>query len=84
MDDRTKKMLQEIGKQLKSIRKSKGLNQTQVVEQTSLSRKTLSSIENGKNATMSTLVDLILHYNDFDSLKKLGIDITELDLIEKE
>lgn len=84
MDERTQKMLQEIGKQLKSIRKSKGLNQTEVVERTSLSRKTLSSIENGKNATLSTLVDLILHYKDFDSLEKLGIDITELDLIEKE
>lgn len=46
----------KIGKQLKELRKSRGLRQTEVADKVGLSRPAVSNIEAGKRAlTLSTL-----------------------------
>ncbi|MGC6467567.1 MAG: helix-turn-helix transcriptional regulator [Akkermansiaceae bacterium] len=48
-----------IGRQLKEHRLRRNLNQTELAEKAGLARRTITSVENGKGCTLSTLIRLV-------------------------
>lgn len=71
MDADVQKTLVDIGDQLKALRKLKGYNQADVMRITGVSRKTLSSLENGSNAKLDTFVKLLRLYDKLDVLENI-------------
>ncbi len=76
--------LLEIGEKLEALRLNEQLSQDEVCKQAGISRKTLSTLENGGNFTISTLLKLLKVYvkqNQFSKILSLpkGFDIRLFD-----
>gem|GEM_PF-2532191 len=71
MDSDVQSMLENIGEQLKELRKAKGYKQTEVMKITGVSRKTLSSLENGGNAKLDTFIKLLRLYKKLDIFENI-------------
>jgi len=71
MDADIQRILEDIGNQLKVLRKTKGHNQGDVMRITGVSRKTLSSLENGSNAKLDTFVKLLRLYGKLNILENI-------------
>ena len=52
-------VLSEIGKRIKSQRISMNMTQTEMAERTNLTQKTISNLENGKDVSFTTVIDVL-------------------------
>ena len=52
-------VLTEIGKRIKSQRIAMNMTQTEMADRTNLTRKTISNLENGKDVSFSTIIDVL-------------------------
>lgn len=75
---------QQIGHQLKELRKARGFQQSYVAEKLNMSRSAISNIENGRRSlTLSTLkkfadfYKIDVSYFEIDSKKDTVIDLIE-------
>jgi transcriptional regulator with XRE-family HTH domain len=60
---------QELGKRLKARRLDLNLSQAQAAEGSGLSRRTITTIENGKGSTLATLIALLRTLQALDTLE---------------
>lgn len=68
----------KIGSWSKRMRKTQNLSQAQLANQLGLSRITIQKLENGKNATMDTLLKVINHFDKLSVLNQyLEADLNE-------
>lgn len=68
----------KIGSWSKKMRKTQNLSQAQLANQLGLSRITIQKLENGKNATMDTLLKVINHFDKLSVLNQyLEADLNE-------
>ena len=51
-------VLTEIGKRIKSQRISMNMTQKEIAEKTNLTQKTISNLENGKDVSFTTVIDV--------------------------
>lgn len=61
-------ILDELGRRLGSLRKSRGLTQAEAAEQAGLDRMTVSRAERGENPNLLTVVRLLRVYGRLDAL----------------
>jgi len=66
-----KNSIEALGKKLEQLRLNQELSQNEVSAKVGVSRKTLSSIENGSNFTMLILVKLLRLYGKLDDLENI-------------
>ena len=52
-------VLTEIGKRIKSQRIAMNMTQTEMAERTNLTQKTISNLENGKDVSFTTVIDVL-------------------------
>lgn len=52
-------VLTEIGKRIKSQRIAMNMTQTEMADRTNLTQKTISNLENGKDVSFSTIIDVL-------------------------
>jgi len=64
-----REILHEIGRRLESLRKARGLTQTDAAERAGLGRNTLYRAERGDNPTLLTVVRLLRVYGALSSLR---------------
>lgn len=64
-------VLAELGKHIKSLRKTAGMNQTQLAERVGVSRVNISEIERGSNTTISTFLRILKVFNKLDALEEI-------------
>jgi transcriptional regulator with XRE-family HTH domain len=69
--------LEAIGERLRSLRKARGLTQSEAAERAGLGRHTLYRAEHGDNPTLATLVRLLRVYGRLPSLDSF-IPVTEV------
>lgn len=55
-----------IGQKLEKLRQNMDMTQTDITDEVGISRKTVSSIENGNNFSVENLVKLLITYNRID------------------
>ncbi|MEX1257903.1 MAG: helix-turn-helix transcriptional regulator [Gemmatimonadota bacterium] len=70
-------ILEAIGERLRSLRKARGLTQSEAAERAGLGRHTLYRAEHGDNPTLSTLVRLLRVYARLPALDSF-IPVTEV------
>lgn len=58
----------ELGKRIKARRIDRQLSQADVAEHSGLSRRTITSIENGGGSTLSTLIAVLRALNSLETL----------------
>lgn len=63
--------IKSLGKKLEQLRKNQELSQDEASAKVGVSRKTLSSIENGGNFTILVLVKLLRLYGKLDDLENI-------------
>lgn len=52
-----------IGQKLEKLRQNMNMTQSDITDEVGISRKTVSSIENGRNFSVENLVKLLITYN---------------------
>jgi transcriptional regulator with XRE-family HTH domain len=57
-----------IGNKLEKLRQNMDMTQSDITDEVGISRKTVSSIENGKNFSVENLVKLLITYNKIEPL----------------
>lgn len=57
----------QIAELVKVLRKQRGLNQEELAAELSLSRLTISKLEQGRNITLDTLLKVVLYFDLLDS-----------------
>lgn len=62
---------QQIGKNLKALRLDQNLNQSDLAEMAGVSRRTITSVENGQGCTLGTLIRLVRALKKEDLLSRL-------------
>jgi DNA-binding XRE family transcriptional regulator len=60
-----------IGKKLEQLRLNMNYTQSDITNEVGVSRKTISSIENGANCSVETLIKLLITYNRMDQFLTL-------------
>ena len=55
----TEEILSEVGRRIKAARINANMTQRQMAENTGLSLKTVSNLENGKDVSFSTVIDVL-------------------------
>ena len=55
----TEEVLSELGRRMKAARINASVTQKQMAENTGLSLKTISNLENGKDVSFSTVIDVL-------------------------
>lgn len=63
--------LKEIGEKLRFLRFNENLSQIEVAEIIGISRKSLSSIENGNNFSINILIKLLSQYDKLQDFKNI-------------
>lgn len=63
--------LETIGQKLQHLRLNENLSQTEVANKTGISRKSLSSIENGNNFSIAILIKLLGLYGRLQDFKNI-------------
>lgn len=86
MFDKNKESIESIGKKLEQLRLNLDYSQSEVSKHVGVSRKTLSTLENGGNFSVLILVKLLRFYNKLEDFKNIlslpeGFDIN---LFQKE
>lgn len=56
-----------IGEKLERLRQNMDMTQSEITNEVGISRKTVSTIENGSNFSVENLVKLLLTYNRMDA-----------------
>lgn len=56
-----------IGEKLEKLRQNMDMTQNEITNEVGISRKTVSSIENGSNFSVENLVKLLITYNRMDT-----------------
>lgn len=56
-----------IGQKLEKLRQNMDMTQSDITDEVGISRKTVSSIENGSNFSVENLVKLLLTYNRMEA-----------------
>ncbi len=64
----TEEVLCEVGKRIKAARINANMTQRQMAENTGLSLKTVSNLENGKDVSFSTVIDVLRAMGNLQSL----------------
>lgn len=64
-------VLAELGMHVKSLRKTAGMNQTQLAERVGVSRVNISEIERGSNTTISTFLRILKVFNKLEALEEI-------------
>lgn len=79
-------IIQELGKYLKKERMQKNLTQEQLAERAGLDRSTISQIENGRIATLSSFVQILRALEKLDILDVFQVktQISPLKMLEME
>lgn len=71
----------DIGKLIKSVRKSRNISQTKLANRLDVSRNTIQNLESGKNFTIDTLLKALKEFDLLDDihreLEKYSKDISE-------
>lgn len=67
-------VLTEIGKRIKSQRLAMNMTQAEMAERTNLTQKTISNLENGKDVSFSTVIEVL---RSLGQLQGLDIAIPE-------
>ena len=62
---------QQIGKNLKAFRLDQNLSQSDLADMAGISRRTITSVENGQGCTLSTLIRLVRALGKDDLLSRL-------------
>lgn len=60
-----------IGSKLEKLRQNMDMTQSDITDEVGISRKTVSSIENGKNFSVENLVKLLITYNRIEPFLNL-------------
>lgn len=71
---KTKDVISEIGRLVKSYRKEQKLSQQELAELLELSRITIQNLESGKNFTIDTLLKVFNHFGLLVGLNQFLID----------
>jgi transcriptional regulator with XRE-family HTH domain len=74
-------ILQELGRRLQALRKSRRLSQAEAAELSGIARRTLYSAEQGDNPTMLTVIRLLRTYGRLGSLDSF-IPVPEVSPLE--
>lgn len=67
-------IVREIGKNLKQLRLSKNITQSQLAQIAGLDRVTISKLENGRAATLLTFIQLLRALNELDLLNVFNVE----------
>lgn len=62
-------ILETVGSRLKSLRKARGLTQTEAAERAGIGRNTLYRAEQGANPTLHTVIRLLRAYGRLNALE---------------
>lgn len=78
-------IVEEIGRRLRALRKSRGLSQAEAARRSGLSRRTLYSAESGENPTLSTVIRLLRTYGRLGALDDFipEPEVSPMDLLER-
>lgn len=63
--------LDDIGKKLEQLRLNMNYTQSDITAEVGISRKTISSLENGANFSVENLIKLLITYNRMDQFLTL-------------
>ena len=66
-----REILQELVSRIKTRRLKINLSQKELAQETSLSLKTISNIESGKNTSLESFIAILRYFGELDSLNKL-------------
>lgn len=62
-------VLTEIGERIKASRISMSISQKEMAERTNLSQRTISNLENGKDVSFSTIIEVLRELGQLQSLE---------------
>ena len=71
MQDNNNISLKELGKRLMMIRENLGLTQKELADKFQKTQNTISLMENGKSASLNTLLPILCYYSQFVYLNYL-------------
>ena len=64
-------ILEQLGQDIRRLRKSRKMNQQQLAEQVGVSRKHISDVEAGRSGSLLTFVRILKVFNKVDALLQL-------------